>query len=59
MLAIQRKRTSTELIMYALYSYFLGLSFRSTAKALDPFVEKRTMLLYGTGYNDSNQAIYI
>jgi len=42
MLAIQRKRTSTELNMYALYLYFLGLSFRSTAKALDPFVEKRS-----------------
>ncbi len=28
--------------MYALYLYFLGLSFRSTAKALDPFVEKRS-----------------
>jgi putative transposase len=28
--------------MYALYSYFLGLSFRSIAKALDPFVEKRS-----------------
>ena len=42
MLTFQRKRTSTELIMYALYLYFLGLSFRSTAKALDPFVEKRS-----------------
>lgn len=28
--------------MYALYLYFLGLSFRSTSKALDPFVEKRS-----------------
>lgn len=28
--------------MYALYLYFLGLSFRSTAKALDPFIEKRS-----------------
>jgi putative transposase len=28
--------------MYALYLYFLGLSFRSTAKALDPFVENRS-----------------
>lgn len=42
MLAFQRKRTSTGLVMYALYLYFLGLSFRSTAKALDPFVEKRS-----------------
>jgi transposase-like protein len=42
MLVFQRKRTSTGLIMYALYLYFLGLSFRSTAKALDPFIEKRS-----------------
>ena len=28
--------------MYALYLYFLGLSFRSTAKALDLFIEKRS-----------------
>ncbi len=27
--------------MYTLYLYFLGLSFRSTAKALDQFMEKR------------------
>jgi putative transposase len=42
MLAFQRKRTSTGLIIYALYLYFPGLSFRSTAKALDPYVEKRS-----------------
>lgn len=35
----ERERTSTELIMYALYLYFLGLSFRNTAKAIGPFVE--------------------
>lgn len=28
--------------MYALYLYFLGLSFRSTAKALDPFIQQRS-----------------
>ena len=42
MFAFQRKRTSTGLILYALYLYLLGLSFRSTAKALGPFVEKRS-----------------
>ena len=41
MLIFQRERTPTGLIMYALYLYFLGLSFRNTAKALDPFVEKK------------------
>ena len=35
MLIFQRERTPTGLIMYALYLYFLGLSFRNTAKALD------------------------
>ena len=29
-----RNRTSTKIIGYGLYLYFLGLSFRSTAKAL-------------------------
>jgi hypothetical protein len=28
--------------MYAPYLYFLRLSFRRTAKVLDPFVEKRS-----------------
>ena len=28
--------------MYALYLYFLGLSFRNTSKALEPFREKRS-----------------
>ena len=38
----ERKRTSVELVMYALYLYFLGLSFRNTSKALEPFEEKRS-----------------
>jgi hypothetical protein len=37
--------------MYALYLYFLGLSFRNTSKA-EPFREKGVMLLYGIGYSD-------
>ena len=36
-----RNRTSTFCIMYALYLYFLGLGFRSTFKAIEPF-EKRS-----------------
>ena len=35
----ERERTPTELVMYALYLYFLGLSFRNTAKAIQPFVD--------------------
>jgi putative transposase len=34
---IERERTSAEVILYALYLYFLGLSFRSTSKAIQPF----------------------
>jgi putative transposase len=40
-LILERERTSKELIMYALYLYFLGLSFRNTSKALIPFVEEK------------------
>jgi putative transposase len=36
----ERERTSEEVIMYALYLYFLGLSFRNTSKAIQPFEEK-------------------
>jgi hypothetical protein len=37
----ERERTSVGLVMYALYLYFLGLSFRNTSKALEPFEEKK------------------
>src|SRR5215210_1252150 len=36
----QRKRTIPKDIAYSLYLYFLGLSYRSTAKALNRFVER-------------------
>ena len=36
MFAFERERTSAEVIMYALYLYFLGLSFRNTSKAIQP-----------------------
>ena len=39
MAIVERERTSAELVMYALYLYFLGLSFRNTSRALEPFVE--------------------
>ena len=32
-----RTRTSTIIVMYSLYLYFLGLSLRNTSKALEPF----------------------
>jgi len=37
---IERERTSAEVILYALYLYFLGLSLRSTSKAIQPFGEE-------------------
>jgi hypothetical protein len=37
---VERERTSAEIVMYALYLYFLGLSFRNTSRALQPFAER-------------------
>ena len=36
----ERNRTSPLLIRYASYLYFLGLSLRSTSKALEPFIDR-------------------
>jgi putative transposase len=55
----KRERTSVGLVMYALYIYFLGLSFRNTSKALEPFKEKRSyVVVCGVGYNDLIKIIY-
>ena len=40
MAIVERERTSAEIVMYALYLYFLGLSFRNTSRALQPFAER-------------------
>ena len=37
----ERERTPAEVILYALYLYFLGLSFRNTSKAIQPFEKER------------------
>jgi putative transposase len=37
MIIFERERTSAEVILYALCLYFLGLSFRNTSKAIQPF----------------------
>src|SRR5215218_4778168 len=43
LLGFVRNRTSTIVVMYSLYLYFLGLSLRNTSKALDIFdYEKRS-----------------
>ncbi|MDR4512312.1 MAG: DDE-type integrase/transposase/recombinase [Nitrososphaeraceae archaeon] len=36
----ERNRTSTCIVMYSLYLYFLGLSLRNTSKALEPFKDQ-------------------
>lgn len=40
MVMFERERTSTEVVAYALYLYFLGLSFRNTARAIEPFADR-------------------
>ena len=41
LLRFVRNRTSTILVMYSLYLYFLGLSLRNTSKALVIFKDKK------------------
>ena len=40
-ITFERKRTSTIVVMYSLYLYFLGLSLRNTSKALDIFNDEK------------------
>ena len=56
-----RNRTSTIVVMYSLYLYFLGLSLRNTSKALDIFEEEKQshIVLYGIGYKDLVHAIFL
>src|SRR5205085_10088952 len=42
----ERNRTGPFLIRYALYLYFLGLSLRSTSKALKPFVDRSYVAIW-------------
>lgn len=46
MAIVERERTSPEIVMYALYLYFLGLSFRNTARALEPFAERSHVAMW-------------
>ena len=41
LLRFVRNRTSTIVVMYSLYLYFLGLSLRNTSKALDIFDDEK------------------
>ena len=40
-LELKRNRTSTIVIMYSLYLYFLGLSLRNTSKVLTIFKDQK------------------
>jgi putative transposase len=37
----ERNRTSSFIVMYSLYLYFLGLSLRNTSKAVKPFKDEK------------------
>ena len=41
LLKFARNRTSTIVVMYFMYLYFLGLSLRNTSKVLEPFKESK------------------
>ena len=49
MAIVQRERTFAEIVMYALYLYFLDLSFRNTVRALEPFAERSHVAIWGMG----------
>ena len=40
-ITFERYKTSTFIVMYSLYLYFLGLSLRNTSKALNPFKDEK------------------
>ena len=42
----ERERTKPYVIRYASYLYFLGLSHRSTSKALKPFVDRSYVAIW-------------
>jgi putative transposase len=43
---MRRNRTSSDNIYYGLYLYFLGLSYRNTAKALSRFIERSHVAIW-------------
>ncbi|HET7642962.1 MAG TPA: hypothetical protein VFK40_05600 [Nitrososphaeraceae archaeon] len=59
-ITFERKKTSTIIVMYSLYLYFLGLSLRKTSNSLDPFRDKKeVMFLSGIGFKDLVHARFI
>ena len=55
MIVLQRERTSAEVILYALYLYFLGLSFRNLQGYSITIWgrRKKKPCRYGNGFRDS------
>jgi hypothetical protein len=43
MAIVERERTSAEIVMYALYLCFLGLSFRNTSRGCHSHLQKEVM----------------
>ena len=54
----KRNRTSAKDIGYALYLYFLGLSYRNKLKALSRFIRSH-VFLPGNELNTTNQKKYL
>jgi putative transposase len=46
MVVFERERKSVGVVMYALYLYFLGLSFRNTSKAIEPFADRSHVAIW-------------
>jgi hypothetical protein len=42
----ERNKTSTIIVMYSLYLYFLGLSLRNTSNALTIFRDQKKLRIY-------------
>jgi hypothetical protein len=42
----ERERTKPYIIRYALYLYLLGLSFRDTSKAIQPFIDRSYVAIW-------------
>ena len=55
----QRKRTKPKDIAYGLYLYFLGLSYRNAAKALNRFVERSHVSIWKWVQHDYHREYHI
>ena len=56
----ERNRTSSFIVLYSLYLYFLGLSLRNTSKALVILEMRREVtFLFGTGFRDLDPVRFI